>query len=62
MSRFRPNYNLSDDQKQLMENVRAHAELLEDLIEQAPNGREKSLAFTKLEECVMWAVKGITAK
>lgn len=23
-------------------------------------GRELSLALTKLEECVMWAVKGIT--
>lgn len=23
------------------------------------NGREKSLALTKLEECRMWAVKGI---
>ena len=22
--------------------------------------REKALALTKLEECVMWAVKGIT--
>lgn len=27
--------------------------------ETMPAGREKSLALTKLEECRMWAVKGI---
>lgn len=26
-----------------------------------PVGRERSLAITKLEEAVMWAVKGLTA-
>lgn len=26
-----------------------------------PPGRERSLAITKLEEAVMWAVKGLTA-
>ena len=26
----------------------------------AIDSREKSLSITKLEECVMWAVKGIT--
>jgi hypothetical protein len=25
-----------------------------------PKGREASLAKTKMEECVMWAVKGLT--
>lgn len=33
------------------------AEKLLSLINQLPNSREKSLAITKLEECVMWANK-----
>ena len=33
------------------------AEKLLGLINQLPNSREKSLAMTKLEECVMWANK-----
>ena len=33
------------------------AEKLLKIIEQLPNSREKSLALTKLEECVMWANK-----
>lgn len=28
---------------------------------QVPDGREKSLAFTKLEEALMWSNKGIAA-
>lgn len=26
-----------------------------------PEGRAKSLAHTKLEECLMWAIKGVVA-
>ena len=33
------------------------AEKLLGLIDKLPNSREKSLAMTKLEECVMWANK-----
>ena len=33
------------------------AEKLLGIIGQLPNSREKSLAMTKLEECVMWANK-----
>lgn len=33
------------------------AEKLLSIINQLPNSREKSLAMTKLEECVMWANK-----
>ncbi len=29
------------------------------LMENVPPGRERSLALTKLEECIMWANKGI---
>lgn len=32
------------------------SELINDLV---PDGREKSLALTKLEECGMWSGKGI---
>lgn len=37
--------------------TRYSAEKLLSLINQLPNCREKSLAITKLEECVMWANK-----
>ena len=33
------------------------AEKLLSIISQLPNSREKSLAMTKLEECIMWANK-----
>jgi hypothetical protein len=31
------------------------------LMNEVPNGRERSLAITKIEEAVMWAVKGLTS-
>lgn len=34
-------------------------ELARFLAANVPAGRERSLAFTKLEECMMWANKGI---
>jgi hypothetical protein len=41
-------------------NIRDHGHSLARLInEYCPEGREKSLAFTKLEEAVMWANAGI---
>lgn len=48
-------------QQDRMNNVMAMAELLEESIEKnCRNNREKSLAMTKLEECVMWANKSIS--
>lgn len=42
------------------ERIRMRAKSFAYLIESlCPNGREKSLAMTKLEECVMWANAGI---
>jgi hypothetical protein len=45
----------------VIENVKTLAGYLHTQItDSVKAGREKSLALTKLEECVMWAVKGIT--
>lgn len=44
------------DKPQYFQDIRHEAYLLGCLIDQyAPDGREKSLAITKLEEAVMWA-------
>ena len=40
--------------------IKALASDLLGMIADVPGGREKALATTKLEESVMWAVKGIT--
>lgn len=45
-----------DDQPERYERIRYKAKMLAAYInEYCPDSREKSLAFTKLEECVMWA-------
>ena len=61
-SRFRPRYRkLTPEELALHDLVKAKAAELETLIEQAPGGREKSLALTYLEEAIMRAVRAITA-
>lgn len=61
-SRFRPTYrNLTVLEKELHDNIKTQAATLETYFEMVSNGREKSLAMTKLEEAVMWAVKALTA-
>ena len=53
---------LTLQEKQAMDDVKRLARELYDYIEDlTPPGREFSLAKTKVEEAVMWAVKGITA-
>ncbi len=45
-----------DDQTARYISIREHAKDLAYLIEEfCPDSRERSLAFTKLDECVMWA-------
>jgi len=58
----RHNYRvLSDEEKAAMTAIKDKgAELLE-LIEQQGSSRELSIAKTKTEEAVMWAVKHVTA-
>lgn len=49
-----------EGQPERYEAIRSEAKLLAALIDDlVPDSREKSLAVTKLEECVMWANAGI---
>lgn len=60
---FHKTYNpVSEEDGKLIAAIKDKAEELYALYETAPIGRENSLSRTKLEESVMWAVKGITAK
>ena len=44
------------DQPQRFEAIRSQARWLARVVQsECPDSREKSLAFTKLEECIMWA-------
>ncbi|HZT90369.1 MAG TPA: hypothetical protein VFA12_20680 [Stellaceae bacterium] len=62
VSRFRPRYRaLSDDEKALHDALKAKAEELEGLFNQVKDGRYKALAFTSLEQSIMWIVKELTA-
>ena len=63
MSVFRPVYReLSRDEKEGADRIKLYAEALyTEIVAYVPEGREKSIAKTKLEEAVMWAVKGITS-
>lgn len=61
-SRFRPRYRaLTDDEKALHDALKAQAEELEKLFDKVKDGRYKPLAFTSLEQSVMWIVKELTS-
>jgi len=50
-----------EDTKDKIDNTReAFAKVTTYVLENLQDGREKSLALTKLEEACMWAIKGIT--
>lgn len=51
---------LSDQEKATMQALKIEGAKLYDLIEGVGQSRELSLAKTKVEEAVMWAVKHIT--
>ncbi len=52
---------LSDDEKAQMVAIKDAGAALLQQIEKAGNSRELSIAKTKTEEAVMWAVKHVTA-
>lgn len=54
---YRP---LSDLDKMQIDEVKQKADVLLAALKSHMPSRGNSLAQTKLEECVMWAVKGIT--
>lgn len=61
-SPFRKRYRqLSTDEVALHDRIKDAATELHSLYQQITPGREVSLGKTKLEESVMWAVKGLTA-
>ena len=52
---------LSDETLAEIEAIKVQSQRLLDAFNAAAPSREMSLAKTKLEEAVMWAVKGLTA-
>ena len=54
------NHTPNDEQIQIIENLRnAYKEVRTILKEQTLDGREQSIALTRLEDSLMWAVKGV---
>jgi hypothetical protein len=51
---------LSDEEKAQMQSVKDAGLNFHSLVESLGNSRETSIAKTKIEEAVMWAVKSIT--
>jgi hypothetical protein len=52
---------LSEEEKMKMQEVKDIGQEFLDYLTLLPQGRETALARTKIEEAVMWAVKGLTA-
>lgn len=59
---FRDKYKtLEIDDQMLISEIKAQASGMLGLFSEVKDPRSRALAQTKLEEAVMWAVKGITA-
>lgn len=52
-------FTLTDNSQSTVAAVKDKAKELYDMLKTLPQCREISLALTKLEECSMWATKGI---
>jgi hypothetical protein len=62
VSRFRPRYRaLTDDEKNLHDEIKDKAAELEAVFEKVKPGRYHALAITSLEQAVMWIVKELTS-
>lgn len=58
---FRTTYReLNSEEKNNISEIKTRAETVLEILNSLPKSRESSLAITKLEEAVMWGVKGIT--
>jgi hypothetical protein len=58
---MRMNYRaLSGAEKAQMEQLKIQAQELHDYISSLGASRESAVSLTRLEECVMWAVKHLT--
>jgi hypothetical protein len=55
----KPDDTMTKQIEQIRQQTLSLAKLLAEL---CPDGRERSIAFTKMEECSMWAVKSIVRK
>ncbi len=54
-------HGMDEDQTKQVVTIRERAiEFAKDIEVLCPDGREKSLALTKLEETAMWSIKSIT--
>lgn len=64
MSVFTPRNgeDLTKSEKKVVFEIKNKAEELYRLIESVGVSRETSVSKTKLEECVMWAVKGVATR
>jgi hypothetical protein len=61
-NRFRQRYReLTDEEQALHDQLKDKAAELEALFDQVKDGRYKSLAYTSLEQSVMWIVKELTS-
>jgi hypothetical protein len=52
--------NLTEEERDLVNNIKQIAEDLNDAIDMAPTSHERDVALIKLQECVMWAVRSIS--
>ena len=56
---YRPKNQTEDDA--LLRTIKQQAKIILTALETANPSRELSIAKTKIEECIMWATKGLAA-